>query len=155
MNSRMLELKIPPVVVMLAVATCMWPTQRRLPGVTRPIPGRWWLAALVFVAAVSVLVGGLREFSKAQTTVNPHHPETSTFIVTSGIYRFTRNPMYLGMLLALFSWAIVLSNAAAALFLPIFVLFIGRFQIRPEEAALTSKFGSRYLSYLRSVRRWL
>jgi protein-S-isoprenylcysteine O-methyltransferase Ste14 len=155
MNTRTLELKVPPVVVTLVVAACMWLAERLAPDLTHQIPGRSWLAAVVFAAGISVIVVGLREFSKANTTVNPHHPDTSTFVVTSGIYRFTRNPMYLGMMLALLAWALVLSNVAAALFLPMFVIFIGRFQIRPEETALSIKFGSQYLSYLRSVRRWL
>jgi protein-S-isoprenylcysteine O-methyltransferase Ste14 len=155
MNTRALELKIPPVVVTLAVAACMWLTERLVPELTHQIPGGGWLAVVGFAAGVSVIVLGLREFSKAKTTVNPHHPDTSTFVVTSGIYRFTRNPMYLGMMLALLAWALVLSNLAAASFLPLFVVFIERFQIRPEEAALSIKFGSQYSSYLRSVRRWL
>jgi protein-S-isoprenylcysteine O-methyltransferase Ste14 len=155
MNTRALELKIPPVVVTLAAAGCMWLAKRLVPVLTYQIPGRRWLAVVVFAAGVGVIVAGLREFSKAKTTANPLHPDTSTFVVTSGIYRFTRNPMYLGMMLALLAWALVLSNLTAALFLPLFVIFIERFQIRPEEAALSIKFGSQYLSYLRSVRRWL
>jgi protein-S-isoprenylcysteine O-methyltransferase Ste14 len=63
--------------------------------------------------------------------------------------------MYLGLLLLLTAWAIWLSNPVALIFLPVFMLYMTLFQIRPEEKALLDKFGSEYLAYMRSVRRWL
>jgi protein-S-isoprenylcysteine O-methyltransferase Ste14 len=150
-----LELKIPPLIVVTFMALAMWSTARLFPTLTASFTGRRWFASAVFAIAIAVLVAGVRAFAKANTTVNPHQPDTSSSVVTAGVYRFTRNPMYLGMLLALLSWAIVLSNAAAVVFLPLFVLFINRFQIRPEERALTAKFGDQYSAYLRTVRRWL
>jgi protein-S-isoprenylcysteine O-methyltransferase Ste14 len=87
--------------------------------------------------------------------VNPTQPETSSTIVTSGIYRWSRNPMYAGFLLILAGWAVQLASIAAVLLLPAFVLYMNRYQIQPEERALTDKFGAEYLSYRRRVRRWL
>lgn len=153
--SARLELKIPPLAVVAVVALCMWFAAKVLPALTYRIAGRWWLASLALAIAIGILIAGVLEFVKAKTTVNPHKPDTATFVVTRGIYRLTRNPMYLGMLLLLLSWAIVLSNVAAALFLPLFTLFINRYQIRPEEAALIAKFGSQYSAYARAVRRWI
>jgi protein-S-isoprenylcysteine O-methyltransferase Ste14 len=75
--------------------------------------------------------------------------------VSGGIYRFTRNPMYLGRLLQLAGWAVFLSNALAALLLPVYVLYINRFQVQPEERALLERFGSEYAAYQQRVRRWL
>jgi protein-S-isoprenylcysteine O-methyltransferase Ste14 len=75
--------------------------------------------------------------------------------VTWGIYAITRNPMYLGGLVILSGWAIFLSNALAFLFLPTYVLYINRFQIKPEERALTALFGQEYVAYQGRVRRWL
>jgi protein-S-isoprenylcysteine O-methyltransferase Ste14 len=73
----------------------------------------------------------------------------------SGIYRLTRNPMYLGFLSVLFAWAIFLSNALAFVFLPVFVLYMNRFQIKPEEKALRALFGPQFVMYTARVRRWL
>nr|ART40893.1 L409 [uncultured bacterium] len=76
-------------------------------------------------------------------------------MVISGIYRFSRNPMYVGLLLVLTAWAIYLSNALAFLFLPTFVACLTRLQIVPEERVLAAKFGDAFTAYRQSVRRWL
>ena len=75
--------------------------------------------------------------------------------VATGIYRFTRNPMYLGMLIVLVGWAVILANAISFALVPMFVLFMNRFQIGPEERVLSAHFSSEYVTYMRSVRRWL
>ena len=82
-------------------------------------------------------------------------PESASSLVVSGIYRFTRNPMYLGMLLVLSGWAIFLSNALSFLFLPAYVVYMNRFQIGPEERALAAKFPQPFADYRSEVRRWL
>ena len=87
--------------------------------------------------------------------MNPTKPEASSAVVSDGIYRFSRNPMYLSLLTGLAGWALFLENAAALLVLPMFVAYMNRFQIKPEERALLEKFGSSYAEYMRSVRRWL
>jgi len=76
-------------------------------------------------------------------------------MVTSGIYRLSRNPMYVGILLMLAAWAVYLANILSASWLPLFVGYMNRFQITPEENALLAKFGGAYASYLKTVRRWL
>jgi protein-S-isoprenylcysteine O-methyltransferase Ste14 len=82
-------------------------------------------------------------------------PASSSSLVLSGIYKFSRNPMYLGFLLALFGWAVFLSNALAFVFLPAFIFYMNRFQIEPEEKALAGKFGQEFVDYKSRVRRWL
>ena len=82
-------------------------------------------------------------------------PGETTALVAVGVYKLTRNPMYLGMLLMLIGWAIFLSNVVAFAFLPVFVLYINRFQIEPEERVLALKFGSEFAAYQTRVRRWL
>jgi protein-S-isoprenylcysteine O-methyltransferase Ste14 len=94
-------------------------------------------------------------FRANKTTVSPLNPGAASAIVSSGVYRFSRNPMYLGFLLALAACAIYLSNALAALFLPAFVGYMNVFQIKPEERALLAKFGPVYSQYMASVRRWI
>jgi protein-S-isoprenylcysteine O-methyltransferase Ste14 len=82
-------------------------------------------------------------------------PDAASSLVADGVYRWTRNPMYLGFLIALAGWAAYLANVASALVLPLFVLYMNRFQIVPEERALAARFGPQFEDYRRSVRRWL
>ena len=117
----------------------------------------WRSVAGLFLALIGIVVGamGIFAFHHASTTVNPFKPTDTSTLVTSGIYRVSRNPMYLGLLLVLSGWAIVLSNLISVTFLPAFVAYMTRFQIAPEEQALLSKFGSEFMEYKKSVRRWL
>lgn len=94
-------------------------------------------------------------FGRAKTTINPLRPANASSLVTSGIYRFTRNPMYLGLLFVLVAWALYLSSALAFVGPYLFVLYIRRFQIAPEERVLAAKFGDAYSDYTSQVRRWL
>jgi protein-S-isoprenylcysteine O-methyltransferase Ste14 len=94
-------------------------------------------------------------FRRARTTISPVKASAASSLVTTGVYRFTRNPMYLGLLLTLLAWAAFLFNPVALLFVPIFVLYINRFQIKPEERTLSALFGGEYGAYQERVRRWL
>ena len=102
-----------------------------------------------------VVVLGAIAFRRAGTTVNPLHPENASALVVRGIYRLTRNPMYLGMLILLVGWAVLLANFIPWIFLPGFVLYMNRFQIGPEERMLASMFGNDFTLYRSRVRRWL
>ena len=114
-----------------------------------------WAAALALAAAGGALaLAGVWAFARSRTTVNPLAPQRARALVTGGVYRYTRNPMYLGMLLALAGWAVWLGNAAALLALPLFVAVLNTLQIRPEEAALRARFGADYARYAQRVRRW-
>ena len=94
-------------------------------------------------------------FRRAKTTINPLTPQASSALVVRGIYRWTRNPMYLAMLLVLIGWACIVSNWAALAMLPLFVATLNRLQIEPEERALHARFGAEFENYRRKVRRWL
>lgn len=148
-----LELKIPPGVLVILTAALMWLVSGPACGLL--LPARRGLALGLVVAGVVICALGVVSFRRAGTTVNPLKPETAGSLVVSGIYRRTRNPMYLGFLLGLAGWAVYLSNALAFLFLPAFVLYLNRFQIRPEERALASVFGKDFAAYQSKVRRWL
>ena len=113
------------------------------------------LAWLVGGAGAVILFLALGLFRRAETTVDPRYPSRSDTIVTGGIYRVTRNPMYVGMALVLLAIAIATGDVLNLLVLAFFLWFITRFQIRPEEEALRAKFGEAYDSYTRRVRRWL
>ena len=82
-------------------------------------------------------------------------PQNTSSLVTRGIYGFTRNPMYLGLALALLGWAAFLSAAWPLLGPPLFVAYVNIFQIRPEERVLSGLFGDEYTRYTRRVRRWI
>ena len=110
--------------------------------------------AIALAGGATALAGDLA-FKRARTTVNPFRPQNTSSLVTSGIYRFTRNPMYLGLLAIVLGWGTFLCSAFAFLGPVAFVAYITRFQIVPEERVLLAKFGSAYSTYLARVRRWL
>lgn len=103
--------------------------------------------------AISLL--GVVNFKRARTTVDPRRPAEATTLVTSGLYRYSRNPMYLGVLLVLIGWALFLGNLVSVLFIVGFALFINRYQILPEERLLQEKFGADFMAYKARVRRWI
>jgi len=150
-----LELKVPPPVVTAAIAAAMASLAFVLPAADLALPQRPVLAALFAGAGVLVAATGVAGFFRQRTTVNPHTPERSSALVTTGIYRYTRNPMYLGLLLVLIGWAVWLANAASLPLLPVFILYLNRYQIEPEERVLGARFGQAFTDYRGRVRRWL
>jgi protein-S-isoprenylcysteine O-methyltransferase Ste14 len=151
---RFLELRIPPLLLVVVFAAAMAGVARLAPAATIVIPGR--LAALIFFIALgmAIAVAGVFAFRRHETTVNPLAPDEASSLVSTGIYRVTRNPMYLGLLLMLAGWCVYLGNGVAALLLPAFVVYMNRFQIGPEERALAEKFGRRFTEYAATVSRW-
>jgi len=152
---RFLELRIPPVVFSLLTAALMAGVAWAARGLNLAIPGSRLLAGGLFAAGASISVLGVVTFRRARTTMNPLQPTRATTLVVSGIYRISRNPMYLGFLVCLLGWAILLSNPAALLPIPLFVLGMNRWQIVPEETALTQRFGTAFVAYMARTRRWL
>ena len=112
-------------------------------------------AASIALTGVGIILAGIVSFGRAKTTVNPMKPTTTSSLVTSGIYRLTRNPMYVGLLLVLVAWTVFLSSVWPAIGPVVFVLYINRFQITPEERVLSTMFGADYSAYRSRVRRWL
>lgn len=152
---RALELKIPPLLVVLIVGALMSFASHYAPQFTFHFQFQKIVAATLATAGVIIATLGFTEFRRAKTTVNPTKPESSSSLVNSGIYQHTRNPMYLGFLLALCGYSLWLGNPIAFLFLPAFVLYMNRFQIQPEERALHSIFGQRFKTYCSQTRRWI
>lgn len=149
-----LELKVPPLAVAIVFGALMWLVSTfSLCIIT--LPWRSGFALMLYALGSSIVLAGMLTFFRMNTTVNPLTPEATTTMVTSGIYRVIRNPMYLGFLLILVGWAIALSNLLAFAWLPLFVLYMNRFQILPEERALASKFPEAFTLYRHSVRRWI
>lgn len=153
---RGLQHRIPPPVIDLGVAALMWWLAGRLPAAQILPRGAAWLAAVVLAAlGVALALAGVLAVWRAGTTLNPLAPDKASRLVTTGIYRRTRNPMYLGMLLLLAGWAAWLGNAAALLGLPLFVLLLSGLQIEAEERALAARFGAAWTAYAARVRRWV
>ena len=150
-----LELKIPPPAVAAAIAVAMWGTSRLAPLLQIPSALRLGTSGAVLLVGIVFSVGGVLAFRRARTTLNPTKPEQASSLVRSGVYRVTRNPMYVGLLCILFAWAVFLSSGWALIGPVAFVLYIGRFQIAPEERALAKLFGSEFTDYQAKVRRWL
>lgn len=122
-----------------------------------PVPTIVRVVAALAIASVGVIIGmaGAIRFRHAKTTVNPMKPQMTSSLVTGGIYRYTRNPMYLGLLFVVVAWAVFLSSPWSLSGAVAFVLYIGRFQIIPEERVLSGLFGAAYTAYQLRVRRWL
>lgn len=154
MIARHLELRVPPVLLTLVFALLIWLTSLWLPGNTIPPQAR--LAGTIILASFGVLIAmlGVISFRQARTTVNPTKPDASSSLVTTGVYRVTRNPMYLGLLIILVAWSIFLSSFFGLVLCLVYVLYLNRFQIQPEERAMQSSFGVDYSDYKTRVRRW-
>ena len=150
-----LELKIPPPLVAVMTAGAMYGVASLLPVLALSPSVRVGAALALAVAGASFDLAGLVAFRRAKTTVNPMAPQRSSSVVSTGVYRFTRNPMYLGLVFLLLAWAVYLSSAWALLGVPVFMAYITRFQIKPEENVLAARFGKSYADYCTRVRRWL
>jgi protein-S-isoprenylcysteine O-methyltransferase Ste14 len=152
---KFLEHKIPPPILAILTGFAMWllaniePTPgfdfrfRRVVAIVLPLCG----FCTAFMAAAS--------FRKAKTTINPRMIEKASSIVTSGVFRYTRNPMYVGLVCLLTGWALYLASVWSLIFPILFVLYITRFQIIPEERMMNAKFGRDYDEYRKRVRRWV
>ncbi|MFI4868733.1 MAG: methyltransferase family protein [Steroidobacterales bacterium] len=147
--------RIPPPIVMLAAGACMWALWRWLP-LSHWIAAPWnRVGALPGALGMAIVVAALGRFRQASTTVNPMDPSKATRLVTDGVFRISRNPMYLGLLLLLIGWALWLGSASVWLIPPLFVITITALQIVPEERALAKLFGAQYLAYRATVARWI
>ena len=156
---RWLEHRIPPPLIDLACAALMWVLARWLPQAQWWPRGASWLVWLVAIALALagglIALAGVHEFKRARTTINPLAPQRTSSLVVGGVYQYTRNPMYLGMLLVLIGWGVWLGNAAALVAGPLLaVLALNALQIGPEERVMRERFGDDYARYVARVRRW-
>lgn len=152
---RKLELKIPPPVVALLAALAMWGLASMARPLNLPVTFRVAVAVAFAGAGAALGLAGLLAFRRAKTTLDPMHPDKVRTLVTGGVFGRTRNPMYLSLLLYLCAWASYLASWPALLMLSAFVLYMDRFQILPEERALSGRFGAEFAAYQAEVPRWL
>lgn len=149
-----MKLKLPPVVVVSMFAGLMYLLAKFLPFGHFDFFGRRYLMFGLIGLAFCSGVFAVLQFIWSKTTVDPMAPVKATKLVVNGLYKFTRNPMYLAMLLLLLAWGIWLGNAFNTLLAAGFVGYMNRFQIMPEEDALNQLFGKEYREYCKRVRRW-
>lgn len=150
-----LQLKLPPPLLALACLALMFFSATSSPRLSQFAELRSGLALMLTLLGLGLAFAGRRAFQRARTTANPLRPEQSSSLVTDGIYRYTRNPMYLGLLLVLLGYAVYLAALYSLSGPVVFVLYLSAFQIRPEENILREKFGADFIAYCQRVRRWL
>ena len=149
-----MKLKVPPIFVFLAFGALMYLLDRFLPVGYFDFFGRRYLVKVLLIIAVCIGIISLFQFFKSKTTVDPTNPSKASKLVSSGLYQYSRNPMYLGMLLMLLAWGLWLGNAFNVLLAAGFVAYMNKFQIIPEEEILANLFGKEYAQYCTLVRRW-
>ncbi len=149
-----MKLRIPPALVMLLFGALMYLLDRYLPFGEFDFFGRKPLYLVLAGLGALVILISVIQFLVNKTTTHPLDLEKTTGLVTNGIYNFTRNPMYLGMLLFLLAFGLKLGNAFNSLLAAGFVSYMNHFQIKHEEAALEKKFGKEYRYYCKLTRRW-
>ena len=152
---RSLELVIPPPVVLALVGIAMWLIAPYTSRVEVADATRLWASGILAAIGIGIAGAAIVAFRIARTTINPMRPANSTTLIATGIYRLSRNPIYLGDLAVLVAWAVFLAAPWMLAGPVVFMAYIGRFQIAPEERALADRFGEAYRDYRMVVRRWL
>lgn len=146
---------LPPFPVGLVAALAMWAAARQWPRFHVAIPASTQLALALAVLGAVAALAGVVAFRAAGTTVNPLTPGGASAVVRRGVYRLSRNPMYVGLVAGLLGWGLYLSHALALACVPVIAWWLDRFQIAAEEQAMRAKFGQAFDEYAQSVRRWL
>ncbi|MDF0716236.1 isoprenylcysteine carboxylmethyltransferase family protein [Muricauda sp. 334s03] len=149
-----MKMKVPPAVIMLVFGGLMYVLDRFLPFGEFDFFARNELAWVLF--GLGVLIGAIAvvQFLINKTTLDPVHPQKTTRLITTGVYNYSRNPMYLGLLLVLLAFGLQLGNAFNTLIAAGFVSYMNHFQIKPEEETLMELFGQDYNIYCKLTRRW-
>ena len=149
-----LELRIPPPLLTLITALVMWSGARNKTPSARPA----WLTPLALGIALSglLLIGiTIVTMRRAQTTVSPTRPDKSRALIRTGIFAVSRNPIYLGSAVLVFAYALYLWLPQSFVAVPIWIAWIQRFQIVPEERVLREKFAESFAQYVGETRRWV
>lgn len=152
---KKLELKIPPLIVTFILLAIIWGISNLFPALNFSHYSLDFLSFVLFLCGVVIALVAVFKFKQEDTTVDPTDPSKSEKLVVTGIYKYTRNPMYLSFFLFLLGFSIFFGNVLNITTLILFVCYMNRFQIEPEEEILLSKFGDEFKDYMDAVRRWL
>ena len=146
-------IKIPPPLIVLVLIISIYFSSKKIDPIN--IPLQLEISIFILSAGILIFVNPVLQFIKSKTTVNPIQFEEVNKLVTSGIFKYSRNPMYLGMLMIVLYTSIFYLNIYSILTPLLFILWINKFQIKREEEFLIEKFGDEYLSYKKKTRRWI
>lgn len=152
---KFLELKIPPVLLVMIFGALMFGVSKLFPNLGLDYSTRLYTFSIITIISGVISASGVWSFKVANTTVNPTKPDASSNLVQSGIYKYTRNPMYLGFACFLLGVGLLLDNAISISLVFVFIGYMTIFQIKPEERALSKIFGKQFQQYKISARRWL
>lgn len=152
---KALETRIPPPVIALAFATLIWWMADYLPTIEIEYIPKVAIVSMLLAIGLVFDLSGLLIFRRARTTVNPIKLDTTSALVNTGVYKITRNPMYVGLAFVLSAWCMYLNSPISMIGVAGFIFYINAFQILPEERMLATLFGEEYLEYQSRVRRWL
>ena len=152
---KFLELKVPPVALFILVLVASYFSAQQLSIGAIGMPFKLIILGVGTVLSGVIGLSGIWEFRKQKTTFNPIKVETASSVVDSGVFGYTRNPMYLGLFILLFCFGYFFQNIFSVLLSFAFVIYMNQFQIKPEERALEQLFGAEYVDYKQKVRRWV
>lgn len=150
-----LDAKVPAPVLAALVLAAMVAAARLTHQSGDDSPARTVLAIALAVLSAVLALAAMATFWRVRTTIDPFRPKRASTLVTAGLFRWSRNPMYLSLAVLLLSYAVRIGDWRMLLGPLAFVAYVTRFQIRPEEHALEARFGQAYLDYKRRTRRWL
>ena len=148
-----IKTKIPPPLVALTFGFLINYTKNFFPKIE--ISNDLFISSFMIIIGLIIMLSAIILFKKYQTTITPLNPSNATKLITDGIYKYSRNPMYLGLLLVLFGISIVLNPIGGLSLIPLFILYLNLFQIIPEENAMVDLFKDEFLEYKENVRRWI
>ena len=149
----MLKTKIPPPIIAIAFIVILYISSLWMDRFI--FEGQSIFSLFIFILGLGCVLSASTQFRRINTTVNPLHPESASYLVVDGIFKFTRNPMYVGLCAVILAFGIYVGTWFVFILLPLFVVSINYLQIVPEEIALQKLFGDEYVSYCNSVRRWI
>ena len=148
-----MKTKFPPPLVALTFGFLINYTKNIFPKIE--IKNEIIFGSYMIISGLIIILSAIILFKKYQTTISPLNPSNATKLITDGIYKFSRNPMYLGLLLVLVGISIILNLTGGFFFILLFILYMNLFQIIPEENAMVDLFKDEFLDYKKNVRRWI
>ena len=145
-----LDTKIPPSIVTIIILLIIYFFDLNEYNLNTDI-----ISIITLFIGLIFIISAVIEFINRKTTVNPTKPHKTTTLVITGTYKITRNPMYLGMLLIIISFAFYKASIISLILIPLFIFYLNKFQIEPEEFEMRKKFGKEYEDYCKKVDRWI
>ena len=146
-------IKIPPPVLVLILVSSNYFSSKKIDLIH--LPNQDLISIIILLIGILILINPIFKFIKSKTTIDPIKFKKVNKLIISGIYKYSRNPMYLGLLMIVISTSIFFLNIFSITTPLLFYCWINRFQIKREEIFLTEKFGEEYMSYKTKTRRWI